>query len=107
MTALELLAELDRAIAQAAPEERPGLVVALAARLATLGAGLTAPQPNGNAPEPPDEALDAQAASTRTGMSVSWLYKNAKRLPFAAKVGRRTVFSARAIERWRAARMRH
>src|SRR5262249_30995443 len=45
MTAAEVLIALDRAIAAATPGERPGLVVALAARLAQLGAGLTSPTP--------------------------------------------------------------
>ncbi len=101
MTTPEILDALDRLIAESKPEDRPALVVALAARLATLGAGLTsitAPTPA----EAPDENLDAQEAAKRTGMSVSYLYKHTKALPFAAKVGRRTVFSARGIDRWRA-----
>ena len=96
---------LDQAIAESKPEDRPGLVVALAARLAQLGAGLLVPSVPRNSAEGPDDSLDVDEAARRTGMSVSWLYKNARRLPFAAKQGRRVVFSARGLERWRTRRM--
>jgi len=43
MTAEAIFAALDEAVRHAAPEERARLVVQLAARLAQLGAGLTAP----------------------------------------------------------------
>jgi hypothetical protein len=43
-----VLGELDKLIVSAVPEDRPSLVVALAARLAQLGVGLVAPTTNGN-----------------------------------------------------------
>src|SRR3989442_11366826 len=43
-----VLGELDKLIVSAVPEDRPSLVVALAARLAQLGVGLVALTTNGN-----------------------------------------------------------
>jgi len=44
---------VDEFICTAAPEDRPGLVVALAARLAHLGAALSGPATNGNGASTP------------------------------------------------------
>ena len=43
-----VLGELDKLIVSAVPEDRPSLVVALAARLAQLAVGLVSPTTNGN-----------------------------------------------------------
>jgi excisionase family DNA binding protein len=48
MTTAEALIELDRVIREAKPEERPGLVVALAAGLALLAARMVVQEGNGN-----------------------------------------------------------
>jgi predicted DNA-binding transcriptional regulator AlpA len=85
----QALAALDRAIASAAPAERPALVVGLASRLAVLGAGL-APQP-GLAAE--DRNLDIGEAAQRLGMSKAWLYRHGGEMPFAVRLGRRLLFS--------------
>src|SRR5258706_505556 len=47
-----------------------------------------------------DENLNAAEAARRLGISRDWLYKNRGRLPFAVRLGRRVVFSARGLERW-------
>jgi hypothetical protein len=66
----ETLAGLDALIQDAKPEERPALVVALAARLATLGAKLIPERPaSTGAAEPdlwitPDRAAEIAAVST-------------------------------------------
>lgn len=104
--AADLLAELDRVIAQAAPAEIPHLIGKLEAAKAQAWARLVVPVPNGTGLDASDDSLDAEEAARRLGMSASWLYKNHKKLPFAGKQGRRTVFSARGLERWRAGRMR-
>jgi hypothetical protein len=98
----ELLTELDRLIEAAPVHERPGLVVALAARLAQLGAGLVLARP-APGPESPDVNVPAKEAARRLGVSVDWLYRQQK-LPFRVKVGRRVVFSAKGLERWSLAR---
>ncbi len=102
MTLPEVLGALDQAIAQAAVEERPGLVVALAARLAALGAGLVAAP--FAAPEPAAEALDrnlsARETARRLGVSLPYLYKHSVEYPFVLHIGRRLLFSARGWEAW-------
>ncbi len=93
--------QLDEAIRVAPPEERPGLVVALAARLAQLGAGLAAPTSSGNGrPAEADENLSTKQAARRLGMSADYLYRHADKLPFTVKIGRRVLFSARGLEKW-------
>lgn len=52
-------------------------------------------------PERADELVDAQIASALIGMSLDWLYRNAHRLPFARRVGGRSLrFSTHGIRRW-------
>ena len=52
-------------------------------------------------PERDDELVDAQIASALIGMSLDWLYRNAHRLPFARRVGGRSLrFSTHGIRRW-------
>ncbi len=53
----------------------------------------------------PDDNLSAADAARRLGMSRDWLYRNARRLPFAGRIGRRVVFSARGLERWNQQRL--
>jgi excisionase family DNA binding protein len=70
-----IFAPLDEAIRAAAPEDRPGLVVGLAARIITLGAlGLAAASP---APAPADgvtkEYLTYKQAADYLGRSVSYV----------------------------------
>jgi excisionase family DNA binding protein len=50
-----------------------------------------------------DESLSAAEAGRRLGVSSDYLYKQAKagRLPFAVRIGRRVVFDARGLDRWR------
>jgi predicted DNA-binding transcriptional regulator AlpA len=49
----------------------------------------------------PDRLLSAEEAAKRLGMSREWVYKNAERLPFALRIGTRTMrFSERGIARW-------
>ena len=94
-------AELDRAIAEAPPERLPALLAALSARVGTAAARILE---NGAAAgdhgrEGADENLTVEEAARRLGMSVAWTYKNAHRLPFTVRVGRRAVrFSARRLE---------
>ncbi len=45
---MSLVRAFGKLIVSAVPEDRPSLVVALAARLAQLGVGLVAPTTNGN-----------------------------------------------------------
>jgi excisionase family DNA binding protein len=95
-------AALDAAIAAAGPQERGGLVVALSARLAALGAGLAqAPQPA--AASAPDENVDVEEGARRLGVSVRFVYRHQRDLP-VVRVGRRVLLSSRGIDRFIAQR---
>ena len=98
----DIFAGLDRLIEQAAPSDRPGLIVALAARLARLGAGLAVPvavaSPGRHDTE--DGNVSVREAAHRLGISTSYIYKNANALPFTVRIGRRLVCSTLGVERW-------
>lgn len=100
MTTHDLLAELDLTIAAAPPEERVCLVVQLAARLATLGAGLVAR--DGAVGGEADKNLSAEEAARWLGVSKDYLYRSAQKKtgPQAVRIGRRVLFPARDLERW-------
>ena len=45
--------------------------------------------------------LTVDEAAARLGVARSWLYRHAKALPFAVKLGHRTLrFEQRGLERW-------
>jgi predicted DNA-binding transcriptional regulator AlpA len=52
-----------------------------------------------------DRNLSAQEAAARLGMSDSWLYKHPD-LPFVVKIGGRTLYSERGLEKWNRSRQR-
>lgn len=101
-----VLAPLDAAIREGTPEELARLLGDLVqreelARLRLRSGLLSASDNRGRAAgQEADENLDAAEAARRLGISRDWLYKNRDRLPFAVKLGRRVVFSARGLERW-------
>lgn len=65
----------------------------------------SAPRPDTSDSE--DELVDARAASRLLGMSTHWIYRNASRLPFARRIGDRTLrFSVRGIRKYQATRQR-
>jgi hypothetical protein len=109
MTAPEaVFAALDQTIAQAPSEARPGLVVALAARLALLGAGMAAPERvREPAAAPNEELLTPEQAIEIIGGNVStkWLYRHTKGLKFRRDLSRKVVrFERVALLRWAAAK---
>lgn len=101
--AVELLQQLDHAIAASAPEERPALIVGLAARMATLGAGLTTPQPA--TVEATSVNITIKDAARRLGVSADYIYRNADKLPFLVRIGRRLLANSSALERYIKARI--
>lgn len=103
------LAALDRAIAQAPAEARPGLVVALAARLAHLGAGMsaTAHHEPVRSPAVPEEMLTPEQAIEAIGghVSTKWLYRHTRGLRFRRDLSRKVVrFDRDGLLRWAAAK---
>ncbi len=52
-----------------------------------------------------DSLLDAEEAAITLAVSPDWLYRNAKKLPFARKLGPKVLrFSHRGMEKWLATR---
>ncbi len=106
-----LLAPLDQAIQEGTPEELARLLGGLVQReeltRLRLRSGAPSSADGGGRTDgrEADENLDAAEAARRLGISRDWLYKNRDRLPFAVKLGRRVVFSARGLERWNRQRM--
>lgn len=96
-----LLEQIDAMIARTPAEHLPALLAALNSKTGAIAARLVvergSPQ---SAPSGPDENIDAITAAQRIGMSADWLYKNANRLPFARRIGRRVLFSARGLDQW-------
>lgn len=74
------------------------LEAAKAAAWARLTASMTETPPDG--PNPVARNLDVAEAAERLGISRGWLYRNAARLPFAVRIGRRVLFDANGLERW-------
>src|SRR6266852_7166890 len=103
----QVLAALDELIERSAPSDFSALVVALSARLSALGAlalNATAKRQAQSTAEEPERKLSAKEAAGRLGVSTAYLYKNARRFPFALRIGRRLLFSSRGLERWHRAR---
>jgi predicted DNA-binding transcriptional regulator AlpA len=102
---VELEAQIREAMNAASPEDFPRLAGVLAQAQAELMARIVAPRPA--AAVPVTGNLSAEDAAAKLGMSVHWLYREARRnrLPFAARLGRRVVCDAAGLERWRQRRV--
>ena len=96
-----LLAELDQCVAAAEVEHLPALLASLSAMLSVVAARMLS-HPSGpeSSARECDENLSVQEAARRLGVSKDYLYRHARRLPFARRIGRRLLFSARGLERW-------
>jgi len=58
-------------------------------------------RPENNADASADELIDAQAAMKRLGVSKEWIYHHAAKLPFARKLGPRTLrFDLAGLRQW-------
>jgi predicted DNA-binding transcriptional regulator AlpA len=98
------LGTVREAIRTATAEELAELIGGLESASAAAWARLVAPP--ASPAETSDENLDAVEAARRLGMSERWLYKNAGRLPFVVRIGRRVLFSAGGLEKWNRQRQR-
>ena len=100
-----ILGELDKLIVKAVPEVRPSLVVALAARLAQLGAVLAVPTVKasaGTVPAVEDRLLTMPEAAERLGITEHQAREMGRRgdLPVVT-VGKRFVrVRVRTLEDW-------
>lgn len=99
----DLLAQLNRLAEELPPGEAPGFIGALEAVKARALARLLSPPLAGNGPpesSTQDRLLTVEEAARKLGMSEDWCYRQAKRLPFAVRIGRQLRFSERGIERY-------
>ncbi len=51
-----------------------------------------------------ERLLTAAEVAARTGLSLDYVYRHARRWPFARKIGRASRFSESGLERWLASR---
>lgn len=51
-----------------------------------------------------DRLLDVQQTAERLGVSPTWLYRHAARLPFGRRIGGHLRFDSAGLERWIASR---
>ena len=92
---------IDRAIQEAGPRDVPAIVAALSARVGAVSARMMLlPDESRDKGVETDANLSTKEAARRLGVSPAWLYKNASRLPFTVRIGRRLLFSASGLERW-------
>jgi hypothetical protein len=83
----------------------PGLLGLLAEAQAMALARLTVPDAEDQPRQAPDGNVSVAEAARRLGVSPSYIYKNAKVLPFVVRIGRRRVCSASRLERWNRGRL--
>lgn len=83
----------------------PELIGALETAKGRAWVRLTAPAPGTSSAAEHDETVDVDEAARLLGMSRSWVYRHAGRLPFGRRVGRRALrFSTAGIRRYLATR---
>jgi excisionase family DNA binding protein len=78
------------------PEELPVLLGELEIIRATALMRITQPTPVVQA----DELLGIEDTAERLGVSVDYVYRNAKNLPFTRRIGRKLLFSSRGIDQY-------
>jgi excisionase family DNA binding protein len=80
-------------------EGLPSLIGALESVKAEAWARLSVPLA-ADVPRETNENVSVEEAARRLGISDRWLYKNAGRLPFVRRIGRRLLCSTRALANW-------
>ena len=97
------------ALDQVPAEDLPALALYLAALQGRAAARsleactrITAASSNGS-----EALLDVRDAAARLNLSVDWLYKHAKELPFTRRLGRAVRFDPGGLARWLAHRTPH
>jgi len=90
-----LRAYLRDTLGRVRPKDLPSLLGVLEEGRAQVLARLLLPRDEGT----PDANLNIAEAAQRLGVSVDWLYRNAKKLP-SLRIGRRLLFPAKALDRW-------
>jgi predicted DNA-binding transcriptional regulator AlpA len=97
----QLLAALDELPADQLPE----VIGALETAKSRMWMRLAAQPAGAHSTTDADETVDVDQAARLLGMSRSWVYRHARRLPFAHRVGHRALrFSTGGIRRYLASR---
>src|SRR5262249_42989962 len=107
MNAAELARRVPlEALDEVAAEDLPAVVLYLAALQSGAAARLAAsPRPLAASRNGTEALLDVHEAAARLNVSSDWLYRNAPKLPFTRRVGRRAVrFDPDGLARWVASR---
>ncbi len=104
-----LIPQIEKALADVPSDQVPELLGDLERLKAALWARLITPAHNGQPqPLPSNETgrlLSPEDAAALLGVKVTWLYRNAKHLPFARKLSRKALrFSEAGLRRWQATR---
>ncbi len=108
MIDLDLILKSPERIAEVPVAEVPAVLNRLASLQSMLAARLTnealsVPTPSPEPPAAEDHLIDAKEAAKILGVKHSWLYRNAKRLPFTRKLSRKQLrFSKSGLHRWKA-----
>lgn len=89
-------------------EQLPALLAQTAALQSAIAARLLQSTghrpPAADTPEP-DRLLTPAEAAAALGVTIQWLHRHSKQLPFARKLGHKTLrFSEAGLRRWQAAR---
>lgn len=104
MTLAEFVSNLERRAREAeAMQAAAPVAVVLRSVLADLEVLNNENGGNGTTPPvaPPDRLLTVEETANRMGVRVEWLYRHARRLPFARHLGRRTLrFSESGLARY-------
>jgi predicted DNA-binding transcriptional regulator AlpA len=86
-------------------EHLPAVMIYFTALQGRAAARLATVLPAGSNGDAPAALLDVRQAAERLGVSEDWLYRNAPKLPFTRRVGRRALrFDAPGLARWVATR---
>ena len=100
-----LLTQLEKTLTEAPAESVPALLGDLECLRARLWVKLVTPSTHPVPPSETEKLLPPKEAAELLQVKISWLYRNWKRLPFARKLGRKTLrFSEPGLRRWQATR---
>ncbi len=94
------LPDLEAVVTAAPRELLPQLIGRLEAAKAAAWVRLAAQVTVAPNTADPEGNLSVEEAARRLGLSDRWIYKNAKRLPFVRRIGRRVLCSARGLAEW-------
>jgi excisionase family DNA binding protein len=102
MDAAELARRVPlEALDAVAAEDLPAVVLHLAALQSAAAARLAAAtRPVAVSRNGTEALLDVREAAARLNVSVDWVYRRAKRLPFARWMGRAVRFDPEGLARW-------